>query len=47
MQIFNTTVANSMLKNTYITNKLVSFQGLSFIFYKINLFLKYQNKKFK
>lgn len=45
--IFDINVANPVLQNAYIANALVNLRGLPFNFYKMDLFLEYQNKKFK
>lgn len=47
MYIFNTTIANPILKEAYIANALVNLSGFPFIFFEMNLLLEYQKTEFK
>lgn len=47
MHIFNTIAADPIFQKTYIPNALVNLQGLYFMFYEMDLFLKYQSREFK
>lgn len=41
INILKTKIADLVYQNVYIANILVNFQGLTFTFYEIDLFLKY------
>lgn len=45
--ILNTKAVNLLLQKAHLTNALVNSLKLLYIFYKIDLLLKYQKKKFK
>lgn len=47
MHILDLNVADPILWQTYIANILINIYSLLFMFYKMDLFLEYQNSEFK
>lgn len=47
VHIFDTETGNPQLQKAYLANTLINLCGLFYIFYEIDLLLKYQNGRFK
>lgn len=47
MHIFDTKADNLIFQKVYFANALINFKDQPDIFYKMDLFLKQKNKKFK
>lgn len=47
IHIIDTKVADLIFQEVYLVNVLVNSQGFEYIFYKTDLFLEHQNRKFK